>query len=145
LIRAGPTRFTVSARQEHLDRDPITFAHSPTSRGPPSDLFDDADGLVARNERETRKELAGELLMVCAAQTARFHPQQSIVVTNPRQREVASRELARRYENQRTSRPHETPPERTCPTYVARVSVRRTGWLQSGSVASAMRTGPRYA
>ena len=95
LIRAGPARITGSARQEHLDRDPITFAHSPTSRGPPSDLFDDADGLVARNERETRKELAGELLMVCAAQTARFHPQQSIVVTNPRQREVASRELAR--------------------------------------------------
>jgi len=107
LIRAGPARITVSARQEHLDRDAITFAHTPTSRGPPSDLFDDTDGLVAGNERETRKELAGELLMVCAAQTARFHAQQPIVVTNLRQREVASREPARCDENQRASRPHE--------------------------------------
>ena len=105
LIRAGAARIAVTARQEHLDRDPIALAHAPASRRPRPDPFDDTDRLVAGNEREAREQLARVLLVVRTAQTARLDPQQPVVVPDRGDRELARVELPRRHEDERASPP----------------------------------------
>ena len=90
---AGP------ARQEHLDRHPIPGIDAPALGRRGADLFDHADRLVAWHEGEASGQGPGELLVVGAAQAARLHPQQAVVVTEIGKGEHARREVARRLEH----------------------------------------------
>jgi len=95
LIRTGPARLTVAARHEDLDHDPVPGTNTPTCRGPTTDLLEHADRLVARDERKTREQLAGERLMIGATQAARLNSQQSVVVADHGKRELAKRKVPR--------------------------------------------------
>jgi hypothetical protein len=98
LVRARSAGIALAARQEHLDRDGISHAHTPARRAAWADLFDDPDRLVARYERVARKQFAGELLMVGATETACFDAQQTVVVADRRQGQSTVLETAGRHE-----------------------------------------------
>ena len=88
LITAGPARFTGAARQEHFDCDPIPPADTPPFCSTRPDLLDDTDRLVAGNERVTREQLAGELLVIGTAEAASLDAQQPVVVADRGQRNL---------------------------------------------------------
>ena len=71
-----------ATRQEDLDRDAVALAHTPPGRGARADALDDADRLVTGYEGEAGEQLAGELLVIGAAEPARLDAQQPVVVTD---------------------------------------------------------------
>jgi hypothetical protein len=52
----------VAARDERLDRDAIPDLHPPALRGPVADALDDAERLVARDDRQADRQHACVLL-----------------------------------------------------------------------------------
>ncbi|MNL39344.1 hypothetical protein D3C87_1616190 [compost metagenome] len=75
----------MAARDDWLDRDAITFPHTPTlgRRGP--DALDESHDFVAGNDRHASSpitEVTEPLLIVGAAQTTGFDPQHGVVVAD---------------------------------------------------------------
>ena len=100
-VLARPARRALAARQEHLDRDAIAGLHTPTRGRARADLLDDADRLVTGHERVAREQLAGELLVVGAAQAARLDAQERVVVADLGTRECTLGQPARCLQHQR--------------------------------------------
>ena len=82
-------RRALATRQEDLDRDAVALADTPPVRGTRADALDDADRFVTGYEGEAREQLAGELLVIGAAEAARLDAQQPVVVTDLGERELA--------------------------------------------------------
>ena len=92
------------------------------------ELFDDADRLVAGDERSTRMELTGVLLVIGAAQAARLHDEEAVVGTDRREGEAALDEPAGSVEHESPGRPcvghrRRTLPGRLIPPTFRRVEV----------------------
>jgi hypothetical protein len=94
-----PTFRARAARQEDLDRDAISFTNVPAPRGAVSDAVDHTDRLMTGYERVSRKQLTGVLLVIGSTQTARFYPQQCVVVADRRERELVESERSRRLQH----------------------------------------------
>src|SRR4051794_41681521 len=67
-VGAGEARIALGARHEDLDGDAVAGVDIPALTGAGAHLLDDADGLVARDEREAGGESAGVLLVIGAAE-----------------------------------------------------------------------------
>jgi hypothetical protein len=74
---------------------PITLGHAPSLRRPRPDRLDDPDRLVTGNEGEPARQCAGVLLVVGSAQPAGLHPQQRVVLADPREWKFTDREAGR--------------------------------------------------
>jgi hypothetical protein len=89
-IAAGPALLALAARLEDLDSDTVAGLHTPSLGGPIADLLDDPDGLVPRDEPESRRKVARVLLMIRTAQTAGLDTQQTVIRSDGRQRDLAA-------------------------------------------------------
>src|ERR1700677_4357073 len=78
-----------------LDGDAIARLKSPTARRFSTNLFDNSDGFVSGNHRQTQQavELAVVLINVAAADAAGFDPHQGVIGANARQLELLHRKL----------------------------------------------------
>src|SRR5207248_8267060 len=99
-VDAGQAGLTVTARLEHLHRDPIADLHAPTLRGPRADGLENTHRLVAGHEGEPGGEGAGVLLVIGAAQPARLYPQDPVIVTHIRQRKSPGHQSPRCLEHE---------------------------------------------
>jgi hypothetical protein len=84
-----PAQVAIHAGQEHCDRDSVTGAHTPALRGRGADFFDDANRLVARDERVTGEQVPGVLLVISTAEPACFDREQGVVVADLGPRKLA--------------------------------------------------------
>ncbi|MNY54371.1 hypothetical protein D3C86_1902350 [compost metagenome] len=76
---------TVPARDDRLDRDTVAFPHMPTLRCRGPDALDESHDLVAGHDRHASApiaEVTEPLLIVGAAQTTGFDPQDRVVVVD---------------------------------------------------------------
>jgi hypothetical protein len=78
----------VAAGDERFDRDAISDVDAPALGGAISDLLDDAERFVARDDRQGNRQHAGILLGVTAADSACFYSQQGAVRIDLGQREL---------------------------------------------------------
>jgi hypothetical protein len=85
---------------EDLDRDSIADLYAPPLRRPITDALDDADRLMPWDEREARRQMTGVLLVIGTAQPTRLDPQQAVVITERRQRQLVRYELPRCFEHE---------------------------------------------
>jgi hypothetical protein len=101
-VVAATTWVAAPARLEHLDRDAVADGHTPPLQRLLTRGLDDADRLMARDERPPRMKLTGVLLVVSPAQAARLDAQEAVVGTERRQLEAALGKTPRRLEHERT-------------------------------------------
>jgi hypothetical protein len=93
-VGARAARVTGPAGEEHLDGDPVPDPDAPAFECRRPRLLDDADHLVTGNELEGGPQMSGVLLVVGPAETARFDPQEAVVVPDLGERKPALLEVA---------------------------------------------------
>ena len=79
---AGAAAVANAAADAGFDNNQVAHLNAPALAGAVAQRGDSADRFVARNYRIARSELAVELLVIGAADTADFHPQQPVVVAD---------------------------------------------------------------
>ena len=79
---AGEAGAAVAAGDQHLDRDAVADVDAPALGGAVADPLDDAERLVARDERPLGGEDPRILLGIASADAARFDPQEAAVVVD---------------------------------------------------------------
>ena len=96
---AGTAELALPAGDQRLDRDAVAGRHAPALGGALADLVDHAERLVAGDRRPAGPahlvKAPVVLLDVAAADPAELHPQQRVVRTHPRSRELVDLERPR--------------------------------------------------
>src|SRR6202044_256669 len=96
LVPAGQAVRAGAARDDHLERHPVSGLDVPARRRPFPDLLDDPERLVTRDERGPGPaEMAPVALHVAAADAVGLHAQQPVVGPGPRPRELTELDLPR--------------------------------------------------
>ena len=92
LVATLGARPAMAARDQRLHRDPIADVDAPAAGGAVADALDDAERLVARNQREAHRQDPGVLLGVAPADAAGLHAEQRALVVDVRHRQLAQLE-----------------------------------------------------
>src|SRR5439155_4391838 len=105
LVATTDAGRAVAAADDALDRHPIADVDAPALRRPVADPLDRAERLVAGNDGQPDGEHARILLGVAAADAARLDAEESAVVVDVGDRQLAELQVAGRGLDDRPARP----------------------------------------